>query len=150
MVAVEQLNDDLLPTLLLVEDEAPNRVLLKAVLARAPDRRLREATLIEVADLATARSVLASRPVTIVLLDVRLPDGNGLSLARELRSRDAAERPRVLVLSASVLPDERETALAAGADGFLGKPYRPAELVSRLIELLDPVSPTDGPGEASP
>ena len=134
------------PVVLLVEDEAPNRALLRAVLARAQDGRLRDATLIEAPDLATARSVLASRWVTVVLLDVRLPDGNGLTLARELSSRPADERPRVLVLSASVLPSERDTALAAGADGFLGKPYRPAELASRLIELIESGPIADGPG----
>jgi len=107
---------------------------------------LREAILIEAPDLATARSVLASHSVTLVLLDVRLPDGNGLSLARELRNRPAEQRPRVLVLSASVLPDERATALAAGADGFLGKPYRPAELVSQLIELIEAGPIADRPG----
>lgn len=123
--------------LLLIEDEAPNRALLRAVLGRAADPRLRDATIIEAPDLATARSVLARQPVTIVLLDVRLPDGNGLALARELRRRPIEDRPRVLILSASVLPMERETALTAGADGFLGKPYRPADLVGRLSDLLD-------------
>jgi two-component system KDP operon response regulator KdpE len=137
--------DTQLPVLLMVEDEAPNRVLLRAVLRRAADRRLREATLIEAADLATARAILASQQVTIVLLDVRLPDGNGLSLARELRARPASERPRVLVLSASVLPNERESALAAGADGFLGKPYRPTELVGRLVELVEAGPQSDLP-----
>jgi two-component system KDP operon response regulator KdpE len=133
----DPLKVDLPPVLLLVEDEAPNRALLRAVLGRAADRRLREATLLEAADLATARSILAQQAVTIVLLDVRLPDGNGLAVARELRSRPPAQRPRVLILSASVLPNEREAALAAGADGFLGKPYRPVDLVGRLIDLIE-------------
>jgi CheY-like chemotaxis protein len=137
--------DDRPPVVLVVEDEAPNRALLRAVLARAADRRLREAILLEAADLATARSILSRQAVTIVLLDVRLPDGNGLALARELRARPASDRPRVLVLSASVLPEERETALSAGADGFLGKPYRPAELVARLLELVDAGPRTDEP-----
>lgn len=133
----DPLEDDQPAVLLLIEDEAPNRALLRAILARATDRRLQAARLIEAPDLATARSILARDPVTVVLLDVRLPDGNGLTLARELRSRPAAQRPRVLILSASVLPAERDAALAAGADAFLGKPYRPPELVDRLIELIE-------------
>jgi two-component system KDP operon response regulator KdpE len=137
----EPLEDERPAVLLLVEDEAPNRALLRAVLGRAADRRLREATLLEAPDLATARSILAQRPVTLVLLDVRLPDGNGLAVARELRSVPPAQRPRVLILSASVLPSEREAALSAGADGFLGKPYRPADLLDRLIELIEAGSP---------
>lgn len=130
------------PVLLVIEDEAPNRALLRAILSRAADPRLRNATLIEAADLATARSILARQAVTVVLLDVRLPDGNGLALARELRSRPSADRPRVLILSASVLPNERETALAAGADGFLGKPYRPPDLVAWLLQLIEAGPPT--------
>jgi CheY-like chemotaxis protein len=128
--------------LLLVEDEAPNRALLRAILGRASDPRLRGATVIEAPDLAIARSVLARQPVTVVLLDVRLPDGNGLTLARELRSRPPEDRPRVLILSASVLPNERESALMAGADGFLGKPYHPADLVAWLLQLIDAGGPT--------
>lgn len=130
------------PVLLVIEDEAPNRALLRAILSRAADPRLRNATLIEAADLATARSILARQAVTVVLLDVRLPDGNGLALARELRRRPSADRPRVLILSASVLPNERETALAAGADGFLGKPYRPPDLVAWLLQLIEAGPPT--------
>ncbi|MEX2011795.1 MAG: response regulator [Chloroflexota bacterium] len=80
--------------------------------------------------------------MTVVLLDVRLPDGNGLALARELRTRPPAQRPRVLILSASVLPHERDAALAAGADGFLGKPYRPPDLVAWLLQLIEAGSPT--------
>ena len=142
---------DTAPIVLLVEDEAPNRALLKAVFARAADPRLRQATVIEAPDLATARSVVASRRVALVLLDVRLPDGNGLTLARELRDKPAAERPRVLILSASVLPGEREAALAAGVDRFLGKPYRPAELVDTVLELVDLAdTPADGSGDGPP
>jgi CheY-like chemotaxis protein len=133
----EPVADDPGPIVLVVEDEAPNRALLRAVFGRATDPRLREATLIEAPDLATARSILASHRIEIVLLDIRLPDGNGLTLARELRSRPAADRPRVLVLSASVLPGEREAALTAGVDRFLGKPYRPSELVETVLELVE-------------
>jgi CheY-like chemotaxis protein len=138
----EPLEDAAPPVLLVIEDEAPNRALVRAILSRAADPRLRDATLIEAADLAAARSILAKQAVTVVLLDVRLPDGNGLALARELRSRASADRPRVLILSASVLPNERETALAAGADGFLGKPYKPPDLVAWLLQLIEAGPPT--------
>lgn len=140
----EPLADDNPPVVLVVEDEAPNRALLRAVFGRAADRRLREATLIEAPDLATARSILDSQRVEIVLLDIRLPDGNGLSLAHELRSLPPAERPRVLVLSASVLPGERDAALAAGVDRFLGKPFRPSELVDTILELVEAAPDLDG------
>lgn len=120
---------------LLVEDEEPNRALLRAVVARASGDRLRGVVLIEAADLATARHILATRRVDLVLLDVRLPDGNGLTLIPSTGA-DGANAPAFVVLSASVLPSERATALASGAAGFLAKPYRPAELVDTVAAVL--------------
>lgn len=124
------------PVLLVVEDEEPNRALLRAVLARASDDRLRGLVLLEAPDLATARRILDSRPVDLVLLDVRLPDGNGLTLINEERQGSWVP-PRFIVLSASVLPTEREKAIATGASEFLAKPYRPSELVGTIAEFLD-------------
>ena len=72
----------------------------------------------------------------IVVMDVRLPDGNGLDLLRELRCSGNPDGTRVIIASASVLPSERDAALAAGADRFLPKPYRPSELVDAVAELL--------------
>jgi len=127
---------------LVVEDEEPNRALLRAVLARATDERLRHLTLLEAHDLASARAILATNHVDLVLLDVRLPDGNGLSLImHETGRQDLA--PPFVVLSASVLPAERAAALAMGAAGFMAKPYRPADLVDAVAELLGP-RPTEG------
>jgi len=117
---------------LLVEDETANRVLVRAMIDRARDRDLPPIELLEAGTLAAARAMIAVEPFDIVLLDVRLPDGNGLDLATELGGRPPTERPRVIVLSASVLATERTTALERGADAFLGKPFGPRE----LIELL--------------
>lgn len=118
-----------------VEDEAPNRALLRAVVGRAADEDVRGATVLDAPDLATAREMLAHEPVDLVLLDVRLPDGNGLDLARAIRDGEAP-RPPVIIMSASVLPAEQEAALATGAAHFLAKPYMPADLVALVTETL--------------
>jgi CheY-like chemotaxis protein len=123
------------PVVLLVEDEEPNRALLRAVLARATDERLHDLVLLEAPDLATARAILATNRVDLVLLDVRLPDGNGLSLIWDWTNRGGPS-PEFVVLSASVLPDERATALATGASGFLAKPYRPTELIEAVASIV--------------
>lgn len=128
--------------LLLVEDEAPNRALLRAVLSRAGDAAVRSASILEATTLAEARDRLAEGPVDVVLLDVRLPDGSGLDLARELRDSDRG-RPSIVILSASVLPMERFAAEEAGADAFLAKPYDPGELLDVLARLV-----AGGPGGA--
>ena len=117
---------------LLVEDEELNRVLVRAIIARSPDQSVRDVALSEAPTLAAAREALATEPVDVVLLDLNLPDGNGLSLASELATVDATRRPEVIALTASVLPQERAAAMAAGCDGFLDKPYAAADLV-RII-----------------
>jgi CheY-like chemotaxis protein len=124
-------------TILLIEDEGPNRALARAVLARSTDPQVAGIVLLEAPNLARAREILASEHVDLVLLDVRLPDGDGLSLAGELRERAAKDRPIVVALSASVLPSERDAALRSGADAFLAKPYHPAELVAMVARLLE-------------
>lgn len=126
--------------ILLVEDEAMNRTLMRAVLTRASDPRIRLAELVEAETLAEARDHLASGAVDILLLDVRLPDGSGLDLARELVS-NGETRPRIVILSASVLPAERAAAIEVGCDAFLGKPYRPAD----LLDLLGLLAPSEAP-----
>jgi two-component system, OmpR family, KDP operon response regulator KdpE len=126
--------------ILYVEDEELNRTLLRAVLQRAPDSRLRSASLIEARTLGQARVILTGQSIDLVLLDVRLPDGSGLDLVREIKSRDPALG--VVVMSASVLPAEREEAMRAGCDAFVAKPYVPGELLATLERIL-PTAPTD-------
>jgi two-component system KDP operon response regulator KdpE len=122
---------------LLVEDEPLNRALVRAVLARADglDFRLHEADTIE-----RARALLEREVVDVMLLDIRLPDGSGLDLGREVRDRrtsepDAEGLPLVAILSASVLPGDREDAERMGADAFIGKPFAPTDLVRLLQEF---------------
>ena len=127
-------------TILLIEDEGPNRALARAVLMRSKDPRVAGIVLLEAPNLATAREILGSQQVDLVLLDVRLPDGDGLALAAELHER-MKDRPIVVVLSASVLPSERDAALRSGADAFLAKPYHPSELVATVLQLLEKGTP---------
>jgi two-component system KDP operon response regulator KdpE len=121
-------------TVLLVEDEELNRVLVRAILARATNDVIRAVELLEAASLESARSALDGRPVDVVLLDVNLPDGNGLTLATDLAAQ--AYRPRVIALTASVLPHERAAAMSAGCDAFLDKPYAAQDLLNVLVEHL--------------
>lgn len=124
-----------LPRILVVEDQLTNRLLLRAVFARATDPTLKAATLLEAETVAAARAILERERVDLILLDVRLPDGSGLDLAGELRDR-GDKRPRIIILSASVLEMERTAALDAGGDAFMGKPFRPVELLDLIADLL--------------
>ena len=124
--------------ILLVEDEDLNRTLVKAVLARAQAASIREAEVIDASSLAMARAKLAGEDVDLILLDMNLPDGNGLTLARELAGGllQERERPAVVAVTASVLPQDRAAAIEAGCDGFLDKPYAAADLVAAVSRHL--------------
>lgn len=122
------------PRVLLVEDEELNRVLVRAVVSRARDSQVRSVELVEAPTLAVAREQLGRGSIDLVLLDMNLPDGHGLTLASELAEQP--HRPAVIALTASVLPRDRSAAMAAGCDGFLDKPYAAADLVSILSEHL--------------
>jgi two-component system KDP operon response regulator KdpE len=146
--------------ILLVEDEELNRTLVKAVLTRAAVTAVRDAMLLDAGTLADARRCLSTEEVDLILLDMNLPDGHGLVLARELAAgsvggppADAAadsakspgsgrRRPAVIAVTASVLPQDRAAAIAAGCDGFLDKPYAAADLVSVIAEHLSARRPT--------
>jgi CheY-like chemotaxis protein len=119
---------------LLVEDEPANRALVAAILSRSD--RLGSVQMLESGTLRSARETLDTKAIDLVLLDVRLPDGSGLDLVDEIAALPADRRPRIVIMSASVLPHEREAALASGANAFLGKPCRPADLVETIASLL--------------
>jgi CheY-like chemotaxis protein len=125
--------------ILLVEDEDLNRTLVKAVLARAQIAAVRASEILDAGTLAAARERLSNTDVDLILLDMNLPDGNGLTLARELASGGVPAgqgRPAVIAVTASVLPQDRAAAIEAGCDGFLDKPYAAADLVAIVAQHL--------------
>ena len=127
------------PRILLVEDEELNRTLVKAVLSRAEIAAVRNAEVLDASSISSARDQLGRSDVDLVLLDMNLPDGNGLTLAGELAAGVAGAgrpRPTVVAVTASVLPQDRAAALEAGCDGFLDKPYAAADLVKVVAEHL--------------
>jgi len=84
--------------------------------------------------LAMARTALAHGHFDMVILDLGLPDGNGLTLLAEIRSRGDATP--VLILTASDGVEDRVQGLDLGADDYLSKPFSLAELQARVRALL--------------
>ncbi len=84
--------------------------------------------------LTAARQVLGAGPVDLVLLDLGLPDGDGLELVTELRKR--GDFTPILVLTARATLADRCEGLRHGADDYLGKPFDLPELVARIDALL--------------
>lgn len=84
--------------------------------------------------LAEASQLLTQAPPDLLLLDLGLPDGDGLALLAQLRRE--RQRLPVLVLTARDALDERLRALDGGADDYMIKPFALAELVSRVRALV--------------
>ena len=76
---------------------------------------------------------LCSRGADVVLLDVELPDGNGLTLCRQLKARPETALIPVLVMTGRCDEHVGLEALKAGADHFLSKPFRLVELLEAII-----------------
>jgi two-component system response regulator MtrA len=76
-----------------------------------------------------AEGCLSVTSVDLILLDLRLPDGDGVSLCPLLRRKTRAP---IVVLSGCDDEDDRVRALMAGADDYVTKPFRPRELLARI------------------
>lgn len=94
------------------------------------------------ADLAAARQTLSADRIDLVLLDLGLPDGDGVEFVRELRRW--SEVP-VLILSARHLESDKIAALDAGADDYLAKPFSSGELLARIRALTRRLRPERPP-----
>jgi len=84
--------------------------------------------------LAAATAHLRATEHDVVLLDLGMPDGDGLHWLRSLRA--SGDRKPVLIISARDTLDERVEGLDTGADDFLVKPFEPDELLARIRALL--------------
>ena len=93
------------------------------------------------ASLAAGRQRLAAQPYDALVLDLMLPDGDGLDLCRELRANAATRQLPLLMLTARGEPTDRIVGLELGADDYLGKPFEPRELLARVKALLRRAAP---------
>lgn len=91
--------------------------------------------------LATGRERLGHGAFDALLLDLMLPDGDGLDFTRELRSQARTRRLPLLMLTARGEPMDRIVGLEIGADDYLPKPFEPRELLARVKALLRRAAP---------
>ncbi|WP_067562364.1 response regulator [Halofilum ochraceum] len=91
-------------------------------------------TVDQVDTVGRARAALATTHTDVAVLDLSLPDGDGMAVLREMRSN--GDPTPVLILTARDALDDRVAGLTAGADDYLVKPFELDELVARLHALL--------------
>jgi two-component system KDP operon response regulator KdpE len=111
------------PLILVVEDDLQLRRFLRTALG-AQDYRLVEAETVKEALIAAT-----THNPELVLLDIGLPDGNGIDLTRRIREWS---RVPIIVISARGREDDKVAALDAGADDYLTKPFGVNELLARI------------------
>jgi two-component system KDP operon response regulator KdpE len=115
------------PLVLVVEDEAQMRRFLRATLSAHGFRLVEAETAREALALATAQAP------EIILMDLGLPDGDGIELTRRLREWS---RVPIIVISARGREADKVEALDAGADDYLTKPFGTNEMLARIRVAL--------------
>ncbi|WP_256368214.1 MULTISPECIES: response regulator transcription factor [unclassified Ruegeria] len=113
--------------ILIVEDEPTVRALMRALLQN-------EGFIVTAAeDVATAEAEIRFVDFSLVLLDLSLPDEDGLVLARRLRARSSIP---IIFVTHRDADSEKITALEMGGDDYITKPFHPRELVARVRSVL--------------
>ena len=122
--------DEMTPRLLLVDDDTRLASIVSDYLGRAGFE-------VETAgSLAGGRELLAANHYDALVLDLMLPDGDGLELCREVRGASRTRHLPLLMLTARGEPMDRIVGLELGADDYLPKPFEPRELLARLRAIL--------------
>ncbi len=134
------MTSDVAPLILVVDDEGPMRRFLRVCLSSRGFR------LVESETGADGLIQAATRSPDVILLDLGLPDMDGLEVTRRLR--EWSNRP-VIVLSARGQEADKVAALDAGADDYLTKPFGVEELLARIRVALRHRGAADAPPEAT-
>jgi PAS domain S-box-containing protein len=121
--------------LLVAEDNAVNMQLALALLRKLGY----EADVAE--DGREVLDALERERYDVVLMDVQMPELDGLEATRQIRARYAAAGPRIIAMTANAMEGDREECLAAGMDDYLSKPIRPGELASALARCRPVAAP---------
>ncbi len=137
MQPAHKLQNEMTPTILIVEDEAPIREMLNFTLTREGFK------VIEAEDVAQAQARISDSAPDLVLLDWMLPGVSGVELARRLRREERTRAMPIIMLTARTEEENRIQGLEVGADDYVTKPFSPRELVARIRAVLRRAHPDD-------
>ncbi len=124
--------------ILVAEDNAINQKLALLMLERLGYRADVAGNGLEVLD------ALYRQPYDVVLMDVQMPEMDGLEATRQIRQDPGCPQPHIIAMTANVMQGDRERCLEAGMEDYIGKPVE----VSELVAALHRCRPTDVPGLA--
>lgn len=115
---------------LLIEDNEQNRYLATFLL------EAHGYTVIATASGADGLSLATSAAPALILLDIQLPGMDGYEIARRLRADPASAPIPIVAVTSHAMVGDRETALAAGCDGYIEKPIDPDTFVAEIERFL--------------
>jgi CheY-like chemotaxis protein len=121
--------------ILLVEDNEVNRR-LAGFLLRSHGYQLREAKTAK-----EAFEVLANEPVELIVMDIQLPEMNGLEATAKLKSEPATAEIPVIAVTSYAMAGDREKALAAGCSGYVSKPIDKTVFLAEISRHLNQQNP---------
>ncbi|MDP3083464.1 MAG: response regulator [Rubrivivax sp.] len=119
-------------TILLIEDNENNRYLATYLL------QARGWTVVHAVDGASGLALAAATPPALILLDIQLPEMDGYEVARRLKADAALAAVPIVAVTSYAMRNDRETALAAGCQGYIEKPIDPETFVDSVEAHLRP------------
>ncbi|MBI3507554.1 MAG: response regulator [Proteobacteria bacterium] len=118
--------------ILIVEDDSGMQKMLKRALGSLPDVELQSC-----AGGLEALMAIGKEAPDVMILDIRIPQVNGVEVCKVLKSSDATRPIKIIAISGEPLPAEAAEFLKKHVEGFFQKPLPTAELKAKVAELLD-------------
>ncbi|MGE0784504.1 MAG: response regulator [Sandaracinaceae bacterium] len=119
---------------LVVEDSSAMRAFVRAALEEGDIVQ----QVVEAASGFEALRILPRERFDLAIVDINMPDVNGLELIRFMRQSDAHRETPLLIISSEASARDRERGLSLGANGYLAKPFTAEQLVSQVTSLAAP------------
>ena len=118
-------------TALVVEDSPTMRQLIVFAL-----RRIRDLQVLEADDGVDALRKLAASKLDIILTDINMPIMDGLKLVKRVRSDEALKGIPIIIITTEGAEEDRQRALALGANAYITKPIQAPQVIAKVKELL--------------
>jgi two-component system chemotaxis response regulator CheY len=119
------------PTALVVEDSPTMRQLIVFAL-----RRIRGLSVVEASDGIDALRKLSAERLDIILADINMPIMDGLKLVKRVRSDEAMKDIPIIIITTEGAEEDRQRALALGANAYITKPIQAPQVIAQVKELL--------------
>ena len=117
-------------TILYVEDNLENRVLVRRILMSE------DYAVLEAVNAADALNILKNAMPDLILMDINMPDIDGYTLTARIKAMPGFERIPILALTANVMRGDKEKTLEAGCDGYIQKPLDIDQLIREVERFL--------------